>query len=212
MNIKIIQPAGLGDILFCLKIGQTYVKMGHTVYWPVIPQYSWIKDYLVYEGIHWKEPEICHWYIDLQSGAKIFPNIPIMDAKYKMAGIDYSDWKNYLTFKRDAQKEKELYQTVVHSEPYCLICDSFASPPGMLKRDIPQKEKMSNIFITYSDRYTPFDWCKVIENAAELRLVDTCYTYLVEVLNTKAEKLFLYSRDGRFYTDHLWKKNWNYIK
>jgi len=59
--------------------------------------------------------------------------------------------------------------------------------------------------------FTPFDWCKIIEDAEELRLVDTCFTHIVELLSVKAKKRILYSRDGNFYTKSLWKKSWEYV-
>jgi len=212
MNVKIIQPAGLGDIIFCLKIGATLVKQGHSVFWPVIPIYSWIKDYLIYDGIRWEDHPSPDKILDLQSGAKVHPEVPIMDAKYKMAGMGYSDWSDYFTFKRNAEKEDFLYDNLTQNQPYILVCNNFASPPGMLMRDIPIETSLKVVFLNYSNRFTPFDWSKIIENAAELHLVDTCFTYIAEKLTLKANKLALYSRDGHFYTDHLWKKPWSYIK
>lgn len=40
------QPAGIGDILYTLKIGQVFYKNGYHVIWPIIRQYSWLPDYL----------------------------------------------------------------------------------------------------------------------------------------------------------------------
>jgi len=213
MVIKIIQPAGLGDILFCLKIAKTYISQGHTVYWPVIPQYLWIKDYIEFEGLIWEDTQDYHKLIDIQSAGRVFPDTTTMDAKYRMAEMDYSDWKDYMIFKRKGEKEEKLYELVGAIEPYCLICDTFASPPGSIKRYIPENETMKNIYLTYMPGYTPFDWYKIIEGASELRLVDTCFIYMIEKMdNLKAKEMYLYSREGFFYTDHLWKKSWKYIK
>jgi len=211
MNIKINQPAGIGDILFCLKIARTYISQGYTVYWPVIPQYSWIKDYLEIEGLKWEDNKDCQTVLDLQSAGRVFPEITTMDAKYKMAKMDYRDWKDYAVFKRNKEKEERLYKRMVTTEPYCLVCDNFGSPPTVLKRFVPINLVMFNINMSFIDDFTPFDWCKIIENASELRLVDTCFIYLAEKINLKATEMYLYSRQGRFYTDHLWKKPWKYI-
>jgi hypothetical protein len=211
MNIKIIQPAGLGDILFCQKIAKTYISLGHTVYWPIIPQYSWIKNYIEFGNLFWEDKD-CDLIIDLQSAGRVYPSVPIMNAKYKMVNMDYSDWKDYMVFNRNEIKENDLYNRVVIKAPYCLVCDTFASPPGTIKRPIPPHPTLFNVNLDFIDGFTPFDWCKIIENAKELHLVDTCFIYLAEKINLKAKEMYLYSREGIFYTDHLWKKPWKYIK
>ena len=134
MNIKIVQPAGLGDILFCLKIARTFIGQGHTVYWPVIPQYTWINDYIRIEGLVWEDTQSYDRLIDLQSAGRVFPEVTTMDAKYRMVDMDYSDWRDHMTFKRNEEKEEILYKSRVTQEPYCLIGDIFASPPAAIKR------------------------------------------------------------------------------
>ena len=213
MIIQITQPAGLGDILFCLKIAVNIIKAGNTVYWPVIPQYSWIKDYIQIKNLHWEESDNTDaFFIDLQSAGRVYPNLPIMAAKYKMVEMDYSDWQNFVPIKRNPEKELELFNKMVTQKPYCLICEIFASPPGVLKRSVPPSD-YHNVYISQIEEYTPFDWCKLLEEADEVRLVDTCFTYLVEILNMKTQKMSLYSRDLKdFYTNYIWKKSWTYIK
>ncbi|NBW58602.1 hypothetical protein EBR43_12675, partial [bacterium] len=45
-TVLIKQKAGLGDILFCQKIGQIYQQRGHPVIWPVAHTYNYITEYL----------------------------------------------------------------------------------------------------------------------------------------------------------------------
>lgn len=46
-GVVIKQPAGLGDIFFCLKIAHTFHKIDQCdIIWPVVPQYLWIRDYI----------------------------------------------------------------------------------------------------------------------------------------------------------------------
>lgn len=40
------QPAGLGDILYTLKIADKIIREGATVYWPLIPEYMWLKRHI----------------------------------------------------------------------------------------------------------------------------------------------------------------------
>jgi hypothetical protein len=211
MNIKIIQPAGLGDILFCSKIAYELISEGHDVYWPVIPQYSWIDQYIHVDHLHWTDSDNIEKVIDLQSAGRVFPEVPIMDAKYKMVGMNYDGWQSYIWFERNYRKENELFNKVVTSSPYCLVGEVFASPPYPLRRDVEKSTSCANVSLELYEEFTPFDWCKVIEEAEELRLVDTCYTHIIETLKTKATVMKLYSRDGKFYTDHLWRKKWEYV-
>jgi hypothetical protein len=109
-------------------------------------------------------------------------------------------------------KEQKLRSMHTGNEAYCLICEIYASPPGSVMRTVDRSAELCNVYIKSIEGYTPFDWCHLIENATELKLVDTCFTYLVEILNTQAKRLVLYSRDGKFYTDHIWTKPWEYVK
>ena len=40
------QPAGIGDIFFTQKIAKHFIAQGYDVLWPVIEQFSFIKDYI----------------------------------------------------------------------------------------------------------------------------------------------------------------------
>ena len=211
MKIKIIQPAGLGDILFCSKIAHEFIAEGHEIYWPVISYYSWIVDYIKVEGLSWEDCEDADKIIDLQSAGRIFPEVPIMDAKYKMVGMSYDKWQSFVKYDRNLEREGILFKELVKEQPYCLICEIFASPPHPLRRYVEGSREYRNVYLEWFEKYTPFDWCKVIEEASELRLVDTCYTHIIETLDLKAKSMKLYSRDGKFYTDHLWSKKWEYV-
>jgi hypothetical protein len=57
-----------------------------------------------------------------------------------------------------------------------------------------------------------FDWCQVIENAAEIHTVETSICYLIEKMNT-TKKLFMYARGKKpdwFDIDGIFQKPWVY--
>ncbi len=57
-KIVIKQPAGLGDIFFCLKIAYAFHKQfSCDIIWPVIPQFMWLKDYIKYPFIQFVNQE-----------------------------------------------------------------------------------------------------------------------------------------------------------
>ena len=211
MNIKFEQPAGIGDILFCLKIAKELINQGHVIYWPVISQYLWIKDYIIVDNLFWEDIKDPDGTLDLQSAGKTFPQMSFMDAKYALVEMDFNDWQKYASFKRNEEKEEILYSMMVKENPYCLICDTYASPPSMVVRTDIYSKDLFEVRTKIIGTFTPFDWCKIIEDAEELRLVDTCFTHIVELLSVKAKKRILYSRDGNFYTKSLWKKSWEYV-
>jgi len=54
------QPAGIGDIFFCQKIAKDCITKGYEVWWPVIPQFEFIKDYVKVDRLNFiNENEKC---------------------------------------------------------------------------------------------------------------------------------------------------------
>ena len=45
------QPAGIGDIFFTQKIAKDLISKGYEVWWPVIQQFEFIKDYIKVDGL-----------------------------------------------------------------------------------------------------------------------------------------------------------------
>lgn len=233
------QPAGLGDIFFTLKIAKKMIeKYGCDVWWPVIPEFEFIKHYIQIPGVYFcttnedfplkdeynsvgldikKVDE--HTIIPLSTSGRQSSSL-ILKSKYELVGLSWEDWMDNFDFKRNEDKENKLYHDVLgldDDSKYVLINDTFASPPAVQKREIPEGFAYPVVKIKMIDGYTPFDWCKVLENAQEIHTVDTCFTFLIEKLNTKAKRLYLYSRNHKGtpsydQTSFLWKKDWSYNK
>jgi len=217
------QPAGLGDIIFCQKIAHKLIDTGYDVVWPVIPQYEWISYYLKSKPGLFFGKITDSWYgesktVPLEQAGRLFPGMSFMDAKYYLMDMDYKDWADYFEFKRYQDRESLLMK---HLPPkYTLVCDTFASPPLEQKlTDIPIPQDLPVVSIKTLPGLNPFDWCGVIENATNLYFVDTCFTYIVEKLNIKAEKIILFSRNfGKenetptyVATRHLFSKPWKEV-
>jgi hypothetical protein len=214
-RIVINQPAGLGDILFCQKIKKTFENEGFEVVWPVIKEYSWVKEYL--EGNYIdnnifksKSNDII---IDLSNANYMFPNKKIMEAKYFLVDIDYSDWIDFFNFKRNTEKENKLYYDILglkDDEEYVLVSRNYGSPPNFLKFPIETKSNIKNIELDFYNDFTLFDWCKVMENAKEIHMIDSSINFILEKINTNV--LYLYTRRKNNFSeiDYLFKKD--YIK
>jgi len=153
----IIQPAGAGDIFYCLKIAIKLIedKKVDKVIWPVIDHYSFIKDYIKINNIEFpsiNEPELSflkkYYYssqplkvhyldndqtqliIPLQTADKVFPNSLIPHSKYNLVNLDYTDWDNYFNFERNYDNEKNLFEklNIQKNEEFVIISNNYGSP------------------------------------------------------------------------------------
>lgn len=230
------QPAGLGDILFCLKIAHIYKKeMGYDVIWPI--QDAILKDIKKYITLDvtldfsdslsrvpiysTKQVQVQNklLYLPLQDASHSFGE-PIMEAKYRMAKLSSDNYLNYFNLKRDKEKEYDLFYNVLgleDKEPFVLTNRIYATPPGSLLykqpwcHHIPVKEINMSILPGFS----LFDWCKVIENAQEIHTVGTSITFLVEKLNPIGN-LYMYRRpeaqlNNFEFEKQYFNRNWKYI-
>jgi hypothetical protein len=223
------QPAGLGDIFFTQKIVKSFMDKGHKVIWPVNENFMWLNEYMddifvnentefphknYYGGTHPLETEDLI-FIPLQEADRHHPDVKIMASKYKMMGMDYSDWLEYFTFKRNSKKEDDLFYNKLglsDNDEYCLILRNYGSPPNFLKFPIDYVGDLKVIELDFYDNFTLFDWCKVIENASELHLIDSSINYIIDKLTLKTDKLTLYTRRPNNFSeiDYIFKTNYTF--
>lgn len=223
------QPAGLGDIIFCQKIAKHFRDMGYEIIWPVIKEYYWVKNYI--EGISFplisddftgKQIYTSGYpisaenflFLPLQDADRIYPFVPIIDAKYVMAGISHENWQNFFSIHRDAQKENDLYIKLnPGNDPYIFVNKNYGSPPDSKTIDFNSTSDIKVIEMQFYDSFSPFDWLKILENAREIHTVDTCLSCIIESTPTVNCSLFLYSRyvpKSFRQTKHLYVRNWNW--
>lgn len=215
--ILLKQPAGIGDIIFCQKLYKKIKTENSLVFWPVLNQINWLCNYLdtvcTFEEIKNKNFDLI---IDLE-GQNTLSQVGgrIMESKYKYVNLNFDNYLDYFTPKRNYEKENDLYSNLVKQKQYRLICDMYATPDvnnNVLKMNIPKSSILDNIFIQMIPNYTLFDWIKIIENAEEVYCTDSAITFLVEKFNRKANKLVCFSR--RPHTkeiDYLYNKKWEFV-
>jgi hypothetical protein len=239
-TILIKQPAGLGDIFFCQKIAYAlYDKYKCNIIWPVIPEFIWIKEYIQVPFIQFVDIESNFLfkeafdnindvsYIFSLQDCLIIPlqradwTIPgsVMEAKYKLIGLEFDDWVNYFTIKRNLERENNLYFNILglkEDEEYVFVNKNFASPPNTKKItniNYPDNKKIIEMQFIPGDNI--FDWLKVIENASEIYTVETSICYFIEKLNCKSKQINLYSRDKKpnfDYIKNIFNKNYIYYE
>lgn len=209
-HLCINQAAGIGDIIFCQKIEKIF-RQSYETYWPVLPSISYISDYIINPSLGRIPPEN-HSFLSLDSTYTLGGSV--LTAKYRFVGLDWSDWKDYVEFKRDYKKEDELYTKLIGGKTdYILLNNYVGTPPKHVQYDIPVTSKKPIINLQILDGYTVFDWCKIIENASEIYTIDTSINYITEFLSLKAEILNCYSRfkpSDFSHIEGLWKTKWSY--
>ena len=223
MKICIInQTAGIGDIFYTQKIAKEVIrrKKADKIIWPVIDNFIYIKDYLKFNGIEYIEqskfikPKDC-FEVNLQSADQRHPG-SVMLAKYKEVGLSQNGWLDYFDFKRNLKREKLLFNKLKIEQDYIVRNMYYGSPPQPLKHHVPYTGNKQIIDIDFYEGINLFDWCKILEGASELHMVETSFLYILEKLNIKSKVNKLYSRfkPANFnHIKHIPKKvDWEYTQ
>lgn len=231
MDVLIDQQAGFGDIFFCQKIATKLIEQGHTVYWRVIPEYQYIEEYIK-NGVIWRVPDSklsSARPLILDHSTKYF-NYPrgevsfnVMQAKYRYANQQFGvggfeDWQGYLKIERNYERERELENHIglrSYSKEFSVVSHHFATDYRGLEYcggGRPISSNFPEIEIIKIKGHRLFDWCGIIEKATEIRIPDSSFPYLVEILNTTSN-LYMYSRSSEHgvKTKPIWKKRWNFV-
>jgi hypothetical protein len=138
-----------------------------------------------------------------------------MDAKYKLVGLDYDDWADYFKFERNIEKENNLYYNILGLEDgseYSFISKNYGSPPDMQQLNISSNNSLKEINMVPIDGFTLFDWCKVIENASEIKTVDSSINFIIDKLNLNTTEIYLHRKPAPSQTSyHLFKTKYKSI-
>lgn len=156
------QPAGIGDILFCLKIPQVIQKETEykKVIWPVSEQYHYLKDYIICDNIEFPVETEDFEYKDLYFNDSLymieeenFLFVPLHTSvyiqhkclthndhrchghmKYDFCNLSYSDWTDYFNFKRNPERENKLIELldIDINEPFNLINKNCGTYPNFI--------------------------------------------------------------------------------
>lgn len=241
MPALVKQPAGLGDILFTHKIAHRLAKKYGKVYWPVIPEYSWLQDYIGTKEIFYCQKEDVpaeeiEFGLDLENAGRVIHDVSCMDAKYLYASrydlvpvghwdpgwYDYHNWQQYLSpCYQHSQVQGLIDHLMADGHGSAVVGRTFASPPNSQAAPIPNITHMPVIELRPIPGFTPFDWVYILSSAEEIHLVDTCFTFLLDIWILKAKVVNIYSRNygdnsaapSWKQTRHLFRKRdqWNWL-
>ena len=155
----ICQPCGLGDIFYMQKIAKTYYDKGYEIWWPVIHEFNFLKEYIPYInwvswedkdqkltgppfGDHIKFPykEIYDYsqphifteeFVYINGFSSVPPDELMMPYKYKKCNLEGNNWVDYFNFERNVERENELYNLIglKGDEDYVLVNRLFQTRP-----------------------------------------------------------------------------------
>lgn len=203
------QPVGIGDVFYLQKFASILKENDYDVIWPLRDDIFWIKDYV--KGINFCKlsedfPGKEYYYsgeyaietdnfLFLSPDGFQMPGKRIMESKYLLIDSSDHDWFDYFHFERNLEKERDLYYNVLNlndTSKY-ILWNNMASVDVRTSRVLDDLTFDSDIVkLQIIEGYTLFDWCKVFENAIEIHTVHTGINYILDKLELKAEKYYMY--------------------
>tara|TARA_R110002074_G_scaffold251622_1_gene423140 strand:+ start:145 stop:918 length:774 start_codon:yes stop_codon:yes gene_type:complete len=109
-----------------------------------------------------------------------------MLGKYAMCGLEYSDWADYFSLKRDTAKEERLYNLLERPEHIHLINKVFGTPPQWdisLTKEILGLPEFTQVNMRTIEDFCIFDWAGIIEKAEKIDTVATATAFLFEKID-----------------------------
>jgi hypothetical protein len=225
------QPAGIGDIFFCQKIAKDCISKGYEVWWPVIPQFEFIKDYIKIDGLNfinendnfphkniyregYSKPEQISddsIYLPIQHFDRHF-DCSVMHAKYKMLNMDYSDWIDHFSFKRNFEREQKLIDHFgVQDKEFVFVNRMFGSPPDS-KPCIHMGQYENSVEMEYLGWDNLFDWIGLLLKAKHIYTVETSILYIITKLGLKNVTVYSRHDPPSFHqVEHMFDKDLNYM-
>ncbi len=111
---------------------------------------------------------------------------------YEQLNIDYSKRFELTYWKRDHEKEEELYNKIIQNDKYVFVHDDPSRNFIISDEYIPKDFQI----IRNSYEHSIFDYSKIIENAKEIHVMESSARCMLEYLNTENSKHFLYNFIG----------------
>ena len=109
-----------------------------------------------------------------------------MFGKYAICDLEYSDWADYFSLKRDFAKEERLYDLLEKPEHIHLINKVFGTPPQWnvsLNKEIATLPEHTQVNMRTIEDFCIFDWAGLIEKAEKIDTVATATAFLFEKID-----------------------------
>jgi hypothetical protein len=132
---------------------------------------------------------------------------PEMQRKYNVVSADWRDWRDYVLYDRNKEKEDELFYNVLNlkdDEKYVYVNRHWQTRP--VKQYYPHisvdPEDYGCRVIEHQilDQFSIFDWTKVLEKSSGIYMIETSINYILESPSlfdsVKNKPLHLWHRTG----------------
>lgn len=232
-RLGIIQSRGLGDIIIALPIAKWFQDRGTDIYWPIDeklhPSFKNSVNYVNFipfafkptlsgfyaDPIELLHAQKCDKIINLYSYLSFLPinnsrlsrSLSFDQYKYAISDVPFKEKWN-LIIERDPKNEIKLFREKVTNKNYIVIHDKGSDAKASI--EIPKKYKEYQKIIIDESTDSIFNWLYIIENAKCLFMIDSCFSNLVDQLELKTEKYFIFRSTSAF--TPVLKSNWKYIK
>ncbi len=122
---------------------------------------------------------------------------------YKQFGLPYNYRFEKTFWKRDLKREKKLLKKLVgNNKKFIFVHDDINRGLIIDTNKFNKKFKI----IRNDNNNLIFDYGLILENARELHLIESSFRQLIETLNIKSKKLYLYKDDRLDYSMSLFNK------
>jgi hypothetical protein len=224
------QFQGIGDVIFSMTLVKNLAKDKYDILWPV-------QDYFV-DGLQYAYPDVKFVSKDSMNinydsfddfENEEFRQIPLrfigditatpwyecMYQKYIYYNMDYNNWMELATYKRNMDKELQLFNLLglEENEKYNLVSSFFGSQ-FQNKLNIKPENDFKIVEMKNINGFSLFDWSYVIENATNLYVAHSSPFFILELLTLRANEIHLYSRypseDHFLSTEKMHTKNYIY--
>lgn len=230
-KIGLIQSRGLGDIIIGLPIAKYLRDRGESVLWPIdrrfLPSFAKAIDYVDFIPFEFSadldgflltpmrllKARDCDKIVPLYSHLS---NTAVADAalarclkfdeyKYAVTGVPFAEkWK--LSLRRDAERERLLYDALVRNENYVVVQNQGSNARS--SAEIPDRFRGCQVIEISEHTDCIFDWLLILERARFLLLIDSCFSNLVDQLGWGNEKMLILRSDVRF--TPVLRSGWRY--
>ena len=129
-------------------------------------------------------------FLALGPAYKRLPEDGLMLSKYRLTGMDFLGWQDYVKAKRNYAAECALWDHLglKRNTKYTLI-NEFSS-----NGRIEIKDPGDAVYMRKIGEYTLFDWLTVLERCSRLITVDTALVWLAEVFLKDTVPMYLLSK------------------
>ena len=210
-------PAGIGDIFYLQSVARKYISMGYDVVWPIKDKLMWMAEYIPdinFVSENSEFPLKQYWGQDAVIATPQYAYLGIMrphlwgigdslimSSKYSVLGWDSDIWRDNFKYNRNKEKEDELYYNVLglSDDSEYVYVNQFYNTENKTHELFDEKVFDYPIVLNQIiDGFTPFDWCKVFENAKEIYTRPTSISFIIDTLKINA-KVYYYTFDKENY-------------